>query len=184
MLHNNWASVGVVSWSKGVFTALKPLSCLGDDAVLALETSRVLSSLKQILSVDPVCLPLQATDARRAFPCWDEPAIKATFDITLIVPKDRVALSNMVRVTRSHDQRDRGRARCFILKLCVCVLLLSLLAFPSSGGGGVMYDLCTRPTHGLSVFRLCPTDSSKEIFFFSQLRCVSVKSSRLALPRC
>jgi puromycin-sensitive aminopeptidase len=39
---------------------------------------------------------LKATDARRAFPCWDEPAIKATFDISLVVPKDRVALSNMV----------------------------------------------------------------------------------------
>ncbi|XP_023932531.1 puromycin-sensitive aminopeptidase, partial [Lingula anatina] len=37
----------------------------------------------------------EATDARRAFPCWDEPAVKATFDVTLVVPKDRVALSNM-----------------------------------------------------------------------------------------
>lgn len=37
----------------------------------------------------------EATDARRCFPCWDEPALKATFDITLIVPTDRVALSNM-----------------------------------------------------------------------------------------
>ncbi|XP_067928547.1 puromycin-sensitive aminopeptidase-like [Watersipora subatra] len=37
----------------------------------------------------------EATDARRALPCWDEPACKATFDVTLVVPKNRVALSNM-----------------------------------------------------------------------------------------
>ena len=37
----------------------------------------------------------ESTDARRAFPCWDEPAFKATFDVTLVSPVAAVALSNM-----------------------------------------------------------------------------------------
>lgn len=37
----------------------------------------------------------EATDARRAFPCWDEPAAKAVFEVTLVAPQDRVVLSNM-----------------------------------------------------------------------------------------
>uniref|UniRef100_A0A4W5RNT6 Aminopeptidase n=1 Tax=Hucho hucho TaxID=62062 RepID=A0A4W5RNT6_9TELE len=48
----------------------------------------------------------EATDARRAFPCWDEPAIKATFDVSLIVPKDRVALSNMNVIDRKPHPED------------------------------------------------------------------------------
>ena len=44
---------------------------------------------------------LEATDARRAFPCWDEPAIKATFKVTLVIPSDLEAVSNMSIVRES-----------------------------------------------------------------------------------
>ena len=36
----------------------------------------------------------EATDARRALPCWDEPAVKATFQVTLNIPEDMSAVSN------------------------------------------------------------------------------------------
>jgi Peptidase family M1 domain/Peptidase M1 N-terminal domain/ERAP1-like C-terminal domain len=37
---------------------------------------------------------LQECDARRAFPCWDEPSFKATFQINLTVPEHLAAYSN------------------------------------------------------------------------------------------
>ena len=36
----------------------------------------------------------EATDARRAFPCWDEPAFKAVFRLTLVIEEGLTAISN------------------------------------------------------------------------------------------
>ena len=36
----------------------------------------------------------ESTDARRAFPCWDEPAFKAVYQVTLVVDDNLTAISN------------------------------------------------------------------------------------------
>jgi aminopeptidase N len=37
----------------------------------------------------------EATDARRFFPCWDEPLFRARFQLTVVVPENWLAVSNM-----------------------------------------------------------------------------------------
>src|SRR5262249_46792172 len=36
----------------------------------------------------------ESTDARRAFPCWDEPAVKAVYQVTLVIDEHLTAISN------------------------------------------------------------------------------------------
>ena len=49
----------------------------------------------------------EATDARRAFPCWDEPAFKAVYAVTLVVPERLVAVSNTA--IASEEPADAGK---------------------------------------------------------------------------
>ena len=51
----------------------------------------------------------EATDARRAFPCWDEPALKARFQVALVIPSDMAAVSNMPAA--SEDAHGPGLKR-------------------------------------------------------------------------
>ncbi len=47
----------------------------------------------------------EATDARRFFPCWDEPVFRARFQLTTVVPEDWHAVSNM---PIEHEKKTAG----------------------------------------------------------------------------
>ncbi|KAH1012977.1 hypothetical protein HUJ05_012037 [Dendroctonus ponderosae] len=48
----------------------------------------------------------QATDARRAFPCFDEPAFKAKFQINIARLKNMTAISNMPKIDTTPNVKD------------------------------------------------------------------------------
>ncbi|HLG67523.1 MAG TPA: M1 family metallopeptidase [Acidimicrobiales bacterium] len=54
---------------------------------------------------------MESTDARRAFPCWDEPDRKAVFEVTLVVDPTLAAYSNSPVASESFDADGRRRVR-------------------------------------------------------------------------
>ena len=51
----------------------------------------------QVGAIEKLALTTQfeATDARRMFPCWDEPVFRADFMLTAVIPEGHTAISNM-----------------------------------------------------------------------------------------
>src|SRR5581483_1278135 len=54
---------------------------------------------------------MESTDARRAFPCFDEPELKATFEVTLMVDEHLAAYSNGPVVEETREPGGRRRVR-------------------------------------------------------------------------
>ncbi len=54
---------------------------------------------------------MQATDCRRAFPCFDEPDFKAVFDITLIIEPQHLAVSNGPEIERVEQASGKVAVR-------------------------------------------------------------------------
>jgi puromycin-sensitive aminopeptidase len=67
----------------------------------------------------------ESTHARRAFPCFDEPAFKASYGVTLVVPEDQFAVSNGPDISTT----DLGDGRKSILFEDTMVMSTYLVAF-------------------------------------------------------
>ncbi len=77
----------------------------------------------------------EATGARRAFPCWDEPGIKATFRVSLVVPSGMAAVSN-TPVAEEKDLGDGTRLVRFGETPRMSTYLLAFVVGPLGSVGG------------------------------------------------
>ena len=90
----------------------------------------------------------EATDARRAFPCWDEPDCKAVFGITLVVDEALVAVSNSAVL--ADEPADHGRRRVrFADTMPLSTYLVAFIVGPLEATEPVIVD-------GIPVRVLCP----------------------------
>lgn len=87
----------------------------------------------------------EAADARRAFPCIDEPAAKATFDITIITEKHHTAISNMNLISKKPigSKTQHRFARTPIMSTYLLYLGVGEFEFLSSRQGRVQYRIVT-----------------------------------------
>jgi aminopeptidase N len=69
----------------------------------------------------------EPTDARRAFPCFDEPDKKATFDITLIIDKGDTAISNEKLVSETPGPGDSKHTLKFATTKKLSTYLVAVL---------------------------------------------------------
>ena len=81
----------------------------------------------------------EPADARRAFPCWDEPDFKATFAITLVIDEELAAISN--EELRSVEPLGDGRKRMtFAETMVMSTYLVAFVVGPYALADPVMVD--------------------------------------------
>ncbi|MXW88434.1 MAG: M1 family metallopeptidase [Acidimicrobiaceae bacterium] len=94
----------------------------------------------------------ESTDARRAFPCFDEPALKATFATTLVVQEGLLAVSNTAETGRESMPDGRVSVR-FATTMPMSTYLVAFVVGPLEvtdpiDCGGVPVRVVHRPGRG------------------------------------
>ena len=96
-----------------------------------------------------IATDFEATFARRCFPCWDEPDLKAVFAMTLVVPDGLTALTNTPEI--GCEAADPGFVRVRFAEsmvmstYLVCVVVGLLALTPPQDSHGVPVRVACRP---------------------------------------
>ena len=93
----------------------------------------------------------ESTDARRAFPAFDEPDFKATFDVTIVAPKEDMVISNTNVISDATGPTVGEHTVSFARTPKMSTYLLAFLVgdFKCIDGAsdGVPIRACTTPEH-------------------------------------
>ena len=97
----------------------------------------------------------EATDARRAFPCFDEPSFKATFDIAIVADRGDLAISNG-RVLRDVPGPGEGKhtvtfATTKRMSTYLVALLVGDFECLEGEAAGIPLRVCATPGHKASL---------------------------------
>ncbi len=82
---------------------------------------------------------MESTDCRRAFPCWDEPDLKAVFSVTFVVHDDLVVFSNGREVERVAAGDGKVRVR-FDDTMLMSTYLVAFIVGPLVAGATIDVD--------------------------------------------
>jgi len=114
---------------------------------------------------------MEATDARRAFPSWDEPSYKTTFDISLMIDAADTAISNGAQ-TSDKPGPEAGKhtlvfARTPRMSSYLVAMLVGDFACRSGMSDGIAVRVCSTPDKlPLTAFAL--EAAQQEVKFFNQ----------------
>ena len=82
----------------------------------------------------------ESTDARRAFPCWDEPALKAVFQTTLVIDERLTAISNTAIVRETVLPRTGKKEVVFADTIKMSTYLMAFIVGEFEGTDPVDVD--------------------------------------------
>lgn len=121
----------------------------------------------------------ESSDARRAFPCFDEPNLKASFDFEMEIPDDLTALSNMPEKETRRSKKDGHKIVSFDRSPIMSTYLLAwafgdfeyIEDFTKRKYNGQNLPVRVYTTRGLKAQGQLALDSAHQVIdYFSEVR--------------